>query len=231
MIQALEDIYLHLQSRQTNLNIPYSDYVSYDKYPVQNLSLLNNIYKIKYRDNYMMDMKALSYPSIERPYDDYPFIIRSEIGPEYNDSDEDYIHTKMFRIIRADLNDQHRAVMISEDYKTVLVCKSTGNDPDYDMFYIVHEYPIQDNRLLGLSGKTLFFDNMSRDAHTLAVDESNPLNSVIIEEMPDNVIRVILGDEVFFKILDEDIYSRRGLQDNSIPAMRQSYLEGKYLHE
>ena len=41
MINQKYDVLLHLLTRATNLNIPYSDYVKGDKFPEQNKELIN----------------------------------------------------------------------------------------------------------------------------------------------------------------------------------------------
>ena len=53
-----DDILLHLLTKHTNLQVPFSDYVKSDKFPAQISELLNTEVNIKYRNYYKTDLET-----------------------------------------------------------------------------------------------------------------------------------------------------------------------------
>ena len=107
----LQDIIKH-----TNLSIPYSDYVSCNKFPKQNKDLLGYIIPLKFRNMYKIDKKEYRN---EEEYDPH-----------------DIFETNCM-IVRCDDVEPFRMIGISEDYKTILVA-----DSRYYTEQVV-QYPIQ----------------------------------------------------------------------------------------
>lgn len=88
-----QDKILHEWTKHTNLLIPYSDFVSYNKFPVQNDLLLNSTVEIKYRNMYIVD----------------------------GDNLEDKVFTAKCKVVRADLVVPYIMICISLDYQQIFV--------------------------------------------------------------------------------------------------------------
>ena len=66
-MKKLNDVLLHLITKHTNLQLPFSDYVKSDKFPTQISELLNSEVNIKYR-NYYEEPFIVLRADAEKPF-------------------------------------------------------------------------------------------------------------------------------------------------------------------
>lgn len=200
MIKQKYDVLLHLLTRATNLNIPYSDYVKGDKFPEQNKELINTKVTIQYRDYYKYDIEILDIKA-NRPKDDTPNIPNTE-GPEsyeYN-----HIYKDEFRVVRADAEAPFVLIGINDDYSRIIINSSEPKENGgYKFEDLVSIYPIQRNEFTAIGVYSQYVGELDRlVGATMRVDACEPCASIIIELVGDNTVRFTLGDEHFSVLYD-----------------------------
>ena len=210
---SLNDTMLHLLTRQTNLEKPYTSYITDEYFPDQITELLNTAITLKYRNHYVYSKEIYSVPATitfngrtmsSRPSDDINFTERM-IGPE--DFEDDYILTDLFTVLRADAVEPHVLIAINADYSVLLISSTeTDNNGEYKFNTLINEYPVQNNTLFGLATLDQFSEQLygysgeEYDGVVLRVDKTEPCNTVIAEFVDDG-IRYVLGDECQSKVV------------------------------
>ena len=222
-----DDILLHLLTKHTNLQVPFSDYVKSDKFPTQISELLNTEVNIKYRNYYETDLETGTRAAViirngekvsSRPSDDIQQLEDRE--PSLYEKEE-----KPFRLIA-----------VSKDYSKIIVNSTEVIDGNYLFLTKVSEYPIQMNEYIGLQCEDQYAgDITSLNSVTLRVDKCEPCYSVLMEYIGDNKVRFILGDEAISKIImyqddNIDTFFREPLTDAEIITMRKLTIEGKTIY-
>lgn len=214
MPQQLEDILLHKLTHHTNLSVPYSDYISVDKFPKQDLSKLNTIRELKFRNYYRID-----------PEEDQ---LTNESKAEMHD-----IYTAKFLIVRCDIEEPYKLIGISEDYYHIIVQDSRHTDSD-----VVSIYPHQMSEYIGLKTSSQYPANFNHlDGVTLRVDNTEPCLSVIAEFIDEETVRFVLGDESFFKITGYYYKNSKALNElndfkslEDIALLRKFIMKGKKIY-
>lgn len=208
------DVLLHKLTQHSNVDLPVSPYVGYDKFPEQNKDLLGTEVSIKIRDRSKVDVSI----------DD----ISSE---DFRESNFDYINniwTYKFKVIRCDSTEPYRMVCVSKDYSKVIVTDSRKYDE------IVSIYPDQIDRYMGMKVDDQYIaDTREYAGVVIACDNGEPCNSVIVESLPDTAqIRIVLEDECQSKIdkimrIDNiESYHKR----TDIILLRKTLLEDKDIY-
>lgn len=203
MVQQEKDKLLHLYTRHTNLSIPYSDYVGYDKFPEQNKDMLGKIITIKY---YNIDHYKDTYN-------------------EKEDTNKDDIYTADCIVLRFDIVEPYRLITISRDGCYIFISDSRKYDT------VVAQYPVQMSEYIGVKVKDQYAGVLKEiDAVTLRVDDGEPCYSVIMEYIGDK-IRFVLGDECFSKLQNYidggSIDNPRSLTKVEIADIRKNLIGGK----
>ena len=207
------DVMLHILSRHTNLQVPYSDYVNGNIFPDQISELLNTEVTIKYRCHYNTDYNIIEKAAIitedgeeisSRPSDDIQQLEPRELTEEEK-KENPFIFSEPFRVLRADATEPYRLIAISRDYKKIIV-NSTKKDRygNYLFETLVSEYTIQINELLGLGCYSQYAGKVRElKAVTLRVDATEPCYSVLMEFLGSTgMVRFILGDEAISVLYD-----------------------------
>jgi hypothetical protein len=204
MVQQEKDKLLHLHTRHTNLSIPYSDYVGYDKFPEQNKDILGKQVQIKY---WNIDYYHGS-------------------STDYEDNHKEYIFIAECLVLRCDNVKPFKMILVSLDYRHIFVTDSRKYDT------IVTQYPVQLTEYIGVNVKDQYVATLTDiDAVTLRVDEGEPCYSVIMEYIEGDKVRFVLGDECFSKLGEyvngEQYKYSRLMSEDEIARMRKSLMEGK----
>lgn len=176
MVQQLKDDLLHLRTRHTNLMIPFCEYISSDKFPEQNMELLDTIVPIKFRNMYIVDREDLT---------------------EVEKIDPNDVYTENCRVLRCDNTEPYRMICISESYEFMLVTDSRYWEEK------VVQYPIQFNEFVGIEVFDQYPAEIPEiKGVTLRVDNGEPCYTIICEFLADNKVRFLIGDECFSKLHD-----------------------------
>ena len=174
MAKQNEDLLLHKLTRHTNLEMPFSNYVSIDNFPEQNKSMIGSTITLKYRNMYFVDIE------------DYE-------GPDKYDPHE--IYKSDCTVLRFDNTEPFRIIAISKNYEILLV----GDSRTYNT--AVLQYPIQLSEFIGIVCKDQYpGDIREYDSIPLRIDNGEPCYSVIVELLENDKRRIVLGDECFTKI-------------------------------
>ena len=219
MVSQLYDVLLHILTRHTNKEKPYSDYVSGDTFPAQNSELLNTEVTIKYRDYYQYDNANMRRETSGRPSDDNQ--TSYSIGPD--DYDDNLIRTDKFTVLRADAAEPYRLIAVNRDYTRILVNSSKPTDTGYEFDTLVSEYPVQYNEYIGIGVYAQYpGDERQIKACTLRVDHGEPCHSIMMEYLGSTgKVRFTFGDEhfsVLYDYFDYDgsrDYNGRSAEDNT----------------
>lgn len=200
------DIFLHMLTKHTNLNLPYSDYVKGREFPNQIAELLNTEVTIKYRNFYETDIDVAARSATlinngevisSRPKDDDQQLEDREL-PEFEKRERPHYYEGQFIVVRADADLPFRFIGISPDYSKIVVGSTEKDENDQYLFLdTVLEYPIQMNEYIGLGCYDQYKSDVSEiKAVTLRVDKCEPCYTVLVEFLGStNMIRFILGDE------------------------------------
>ena len=210
----LNDTLLHKETKHSNIDLPISPYVNYDKFPEQNKDLLSTIISLKIRDRYEAD----------RSIDD---VSREEISEGDVDFDTN-IWTDNFIVIRCDAAEPYKMICVSTDYTRLVVTDSRYYST------IVAIYPDQLIEFLGLKVLDQYYSDIREyDGVIIGCDNGEPCNSVIVESLTDSKeIRIVLEDECqskigkIMKINKLDCYYTK----ESIALLRKTLIEGKKLY-
>lgn len=206
------DTLLHKLTQHSNVDLPISPYVGYDKFPEQNKDLLGNIVSIKVRDRNKVDVSTDDVSN----EDDYDFDTTNNIW------------TYKFKIIRCDSTEPYRMICVSTDYTKVIVTDSRNYEE------IVSVYPDQIDTYMGMKVDDQYIaDTREYAGVVISCDNGEPCNSVIVESLPDTAqIRIVLEDECQSKIdkimrIDniESYYKR-----DDIILLRKTLLEDKDIY-
>lgn len=237
-----DDILLHLLTKHTNLQVPFSDYVKSDKFPTQISELLNTEVNIKYRNYYETDLETGTRAAViirngekvsSRPSDDTQQLEDRE-PLSYEKEEKPFYYEEPFIVLRADAEKPFRLIAVSKDYSKIIVNSTEVIDGNYLFLNKVSEYPIQMNEYIGLQCEDQYAgDIVSLNSVTLRVDKCEPCYSVLMENIGDNQIRFILGDEAMSKIImnqDDNTFFREPLTDAEIITTRKSAIEGKTIY-
>ena len=240
----LSEVLLNYASKETNTTSPHSDYITPEKYPEQNHSLVNTVITLEFDNNYKCNVvKALSKPAVRivdgekislRPHDDHQFINERVIPDPDGDLNHDTWEDD-FLILRADMNEPNVLIAISLDFSILLVSSTKINDMGHFEFIDnVAVYPIQYNEFFNTKIKTHYMDeNFINDqyleAEILRIDKTEPCKIVLMEYInkENNEVRFVLGDEVT-AIYEEK--SETYVNDASIADYRKNLLEGKIIY-
>ena len=240
----LSEVLLNYASKETNTTSPHSDYITPEKYPEQNHSLVNTVITLKFKNNYKCNVvKALSKPAVRivdgekislRPHDDHQFINERVIPDPDGDLNHDTWEDD-FLILRADMNEPNVLIAISLDFSILLVSSTKINDMGHFEFIDnVAVYPIQYNEFFNTKIKTHYMDeNFINDqyleAEILRIDKTEPCKIVLMEYInkENDEVRFVLGDEVT-AIYEEK--SETYVNDASIADYRKNLLEGKIIY-
>ena len=238
-----DDILLHLLTKHTNLQVPFSDYVKSNKFPAQISELLNTEVNIKYRNYYETDLETETRAAViirngekvsSRPSDDIQQLEDREPSL-YEKEEKPFYYEEPFIVLRADAEKPFRLIAVSKDYSKIIVNSTEIIDGDYLFLTKVSEYPIQMNEYIGLQCEDQYAGDISLNSVTLRVDKCEPCYSVLMEYVGDNKVRFILGDEAISKIImyqddNIDTFFREPLTDAEIITMRKLAIEGKTIY-
>ena len=237
-----DDVLLHLLTKHTNLQVPFSDYVKSDKFPTQISELLNTEVNIKYRNYYETDLETETRAAViirngekvsSRPSDDTQQLEDREHWL-YEKEEKPFYYEEPFIVLRADAEKPFRLIAVSKDYSKIIVNSTEVIDGNYLFLTKVSEYPIQMNEYIGLQCEDQYAgDIVSLKSVTLRVDKCEPCYSVLMEYVDDNKVRFILGDEVMSKIImnkDDNTFFREPLTDSEIITTRKLAIEGKNIY-
>lgn len=239
-----DDILLHLLTKHTNLQVPFSDYVKSDKFPVQISELLNTEVNIKYRNYYETDLETETRAAViirdgekisSRPSDDIQQLEDKE-SSLCEKEEKPFYYEEPFIVLRADADKPFRLIAVSKDYSKIIVNSTEIIDGEYLFLTKISEYPIQMNEYIGLQCEDQYAgDIVSLNSVTLRVDKCEPCYSVLMEYIGGNMVRFVLGDEVTSKIImyqsdDPSTFFREPLTDAEIITMRQMMIEGKTIY-
>ena len=238
-----DDILLHLLTKHTNLQVPFSDYVKSNKFPAQISELLNTEVNIKYRNYYKTDLETETRAAViirngekvsSRPSDDIQQLEDREPSL-YEKEEKPFYYEEPFIVLRADAEKPFRLIAVSKDYSKIIVNSTEIIDGDYLFLTKVSEYPIQMNEYIGLQCEDQYAGDISLNSVTLRVDKCEPCYSVLMEYVGDNKVRFILGDEAISKIImyqddNIDTFFREPLTDAEIITMRKLAIEGKTIY-
>lgn len=179
---ATDDILELDRAKHTNIWYPHSEYVDFDKYPLQKEEIGTNV-SLRYRNMYLIDRSP------------------EEMGPvDEIDEDPNFVYENEFLILRCDAEEPYRMIAISLDYSIILVCDSRyyKNEPpnarDLTEQQIV-QYPIQFDEFIGIDVFNDYGDKF-REGVTIRVDNGEPCHTVIMEFITESRVRFVLGDEV-----------------------------------
>ena len=239
-----DDILLHLLTKHTNLQVPFSDYVKSNKFPAQISELLNTEVNIKYRNYYETDLETETRAAViirngekvsSRPSDDIQQLEDREPSL-YEKEEKPFYYEEPFIVLRADAEKPFRLIAVSKDYSKIIVNSTEIIDGDYLFLTKVSEYPIQMNEYIGLQCEDQYAgDIVNLNSVTLRVDKCEPCYSVLMEYVGDNKVRFILGDEAISKITmyqddNPDTFFREPLTDAEIITMRKLTIGGKTIY-
>ena len=237
-----DDILLHLLTKHTNFQVPFSDYVKSDKFPTQISELLNTEVNIKYRNYYETDLETGIRAAViirngekvsSRPSDDIQQLEDRE-ALSYEKEEKPFYYEEPFIVLRADAEKPFRLIAVSKDYSKIIVNSTEVIDGNYLFLTKVSEYPIQMNEYIGLQCEDQYAgDIASLKSVTLRVDKCEPCYSVLMEYIGGNKVRFILGDEAMSKIImnkDDNTFFREPLTDAEIITMRKLAIEGKTIY-
>lgn len=200
MVSRRTDRLLHKITHHTNLEQPYSENISGNKYPAQDADKLGRTVTLRYKNRYIPDTTHINNMSPDR-YEPGPGIVDEE-GNLIKDIYEDE-----FIILRCDLTPPFKALFLSVDYKIMLV----GDSRTYED--VVLKYPKQIEEYIGLFMYNQYFDTpeMQFKSVLLSCDSSEPGYGIIAEFYPDNYVRFLLDHEVQSVVLDR--YDADGERD------------------
>ena len=227
-----------------------------NSFPKQNTELLNTEVTLQYRNrNHWEDVEVLDYPATikdesgrlipSRPEDDEEFQDRSGEGPDYED-DYDYIHTGVFRIVRADVEKPYTLIAVKDDYTAVVVSSSEPIDGGYKFQSIISVYNLQREDLLAVRTVQIYDEKSYAEPRELPegvvfrVDSVDPNRSVIMELLPakygTRLVRFVTGDEVLSDIImkTDDTFAKYNdinvITEDDIVLFRSQALEGKQIY-
>ena len=183
MVEQLKDDLLLRRSRHTNLQVPHSEYVTYDTYPEQDSNLLGTIINQRFRDLNTPDLPPEDISEEDMLEDE-----SSDTGFSY----DGYTYASTFIILRFDITEPFVMISVSTDYRFMIVSDTRVYETK------VCEYCIQLSEYIGAT----VFDQYpgipdERKGIVLAVDDGEPCNTVIAEVFgeEENTFRFVLGDE------------------------------------
>lgn len=175
MVEQLKDDLLHKRTIHTNLSVPFQENITPESFPQQNTELLDSYVTIRYRNMYIVD-RELTGPELYEPHD---------------------IYEANCRVLRCDLEEPYRMIVMSDNYQFLLVTDSRYWEEK------VVQYPIQFNEFIGITVYDQYAGIIPEvKGVTLRVDNGEPCYSVIMEFLADNVVRFLIGDECFSKLYD-----------------------------
>lgn len=240
----LSDILLGEKTRETNITYSHSDFINAETYPEQIVELLGTKIDIPYNTQYRCNIKdVLENPAIKvvdgeivslRPDDDYQFIENREItGTDTIDAVD--VRIQGFTVLRVDKTEPNVFIAISNDYDTVVVSSTKINEMGHYTFLDQPSiYPVQYNEFFGLRllshyMNDSFIDDVYYDCMALRVDKTEPCLTVLVEFLPDNRMRFVLGDEVTG--IDNDTFDPENyISDQEISIYRQSILGDRIIY-
>lgn len=228
--------YLHLETKQTPMEIPYDHNraVYQDSYPEQNQEFLNKRFNLTFRD-------------LRQP---------DTILEEFEEKE---VRQRIFKCIRWDVSEPKRCVFVSEDFEYIVqftvenvhpFSVDVYNDTEGYLYSVriinsvyeqVAAYPEQEINVIGLAGTIqygwIFNDRMLKEdtnpqkAIVLMSTLCEPLSDIFITiNDEDNTFKVYDGSEVWFKI-DEDFVPPQELQNlpstQKIVKYREYYFRGR----
>lgn len=189
-----KNILFHKIMKYSNLMEPHSDYVSEKIYPDQNTQLLNTTVTLKYRDRHIADHESVNIEPVSRPSDDVSFR-----PVDIKEGDDNIVFTGEFIVLRADITPPHKCILLSTDYKIMLVGsmnKETGEIDDS----IYPIYTMQDNTMIGVTLRSMYFGALEfYNAVVLSADNTEPCHAVIMEYLDEdkkNVRFIITGESL-----------------------------------
>lgn len=175
MVQREKDNLLFDHTKHTNVSVPMSQYVGYQKFPAQDPSMLNKVVDIKFRNMYIPDREITGADQFE----------------------EHDIYTRKTRILRYDIDEPYVFIGCTLDYKFIFV-----SDTRYWRTKVV-QYPIQFFEFTGINVLDQYYAQVNRlRGVTLRVDEGEPCHTVIAERYVDGTMRMVLGDECHSLLVD-----------------------------
>lgn len=201
MTNWMKDVYLHELTHHTNYTIPFSNYIGYDQYPVQDIDLLGEERSFKY-----YNMKFADQEESQMSREDL-------IDPHI-------VYVGLFKILRYDIQEPYVYIAISLDYNEIIVGNTLDNT-------IPLMYPVQQSEFIGLEVDNMYPGQLERNhAVILRCDEGEPCLAVLMETTPKGEIRFVLGDECM-SLVDKDKFEERTLKnDLDIIETRESIMKG-----
>lgn len=252
-----DNIFIHLLTKHTNLQKPYSDFVKYNKYPEQLTDLVNTEVTIKYRYNAISDTDTISRASVIekdgkiislRPHDDDQLLKEKEIS-DIDIYDNSFVQEDTFTVLRADAVEPYVFIAISKDAFEIIVSSTKiDENGEYQFNKYPSIYPLQDNRFIGL-GCYQYYDGYIPEiiSTPLRVDSTEPCYTVFAEFIGNDTLRFTLGDEVISKVYgyfeEDDLYKvdiidRKSsldfnniiMTDSEVSDFRKSILKGMRIY-
>lgn len=206
MVQQEKDNLLHKNTHHTNLMMPHSEYVRFEKFPEQCPDMIGKIIDIKYRNMYINEPPTIS---IDEPFDPH-----------------DIFECKS-KVLRCDKDEPFRMISISEDYKYIFIQDSRFKN---DTKLQVPQYPIQFTQFIGLKCHDQFPASINElNSIILRCDNGEPCYAVIVEYLNNGTIRIVLGDEIFTKI-DPGQNINNEKTEEEIILIRRNALEGRQIY-
>lgn len=206
------DIFLHMLTKHTNLEVPFSDYVKSDSFPEQISELLNTTVTLKYRNHYLtnLDLTTRAATIIKdgklvssRPRDDDQQL-EDRVPSVYEEEEQPFDYEGDFIVLRADASEPYRMIAISTDYTKIVINSTRLVDNQYEFRTKVSEYPVQMNEYIGLQCYDQYAGEINElKAAVFRVDSTEPCYSILMEVLGStNVVRFILGDEAMSILYD-----------------------------
>lgn len=238
-MEMIKRKYLHQFSRHTNLNPPYSKYITANKFPDQISDLLNTEVIIKYKVLAKTDIETANKAATiirdgkvisSRPSDDIQHM-EDYVIPDYIKKENPLYDEGSFIVLRADSVEPFKFIGISTDYSKMVIGSTKIINNEYLFLSNVLEYPIQMNELLGIYVYNCYDDGEIL-AKVLRIDDCEPLYSILIEFLENNIIRFVLGDEVKSKLFEDDKneINRYALSEQEIINIRMNSIIGNKIY-
>jgi len=206
MVSRRTDRLLHKLTHHTNIEQPYSKYISGRKYPAQDIVMLGSIVRLRYKNRYIPDVVY---------HDGYE---------QYTDNN---IYRGSFKVLRFDIEEPFKMIAVKDDYSIMITADSRTYED------VVHIYSKQIEPYLGLYMHDQYFDtpDVIIKAVLLRCDCTEPLNDIIAELYLNNTVRFVTGEEVQSIVMDR--YDIDGVRDyNAMDPEEHSFvyvdLNGKF---
>ena len=214
---------LHRVLKHTNIEIPISDYITANTFPLQDNEKLNTYIELKYRLLSMYKNSMMDRPSSGRPHDDNTSGHR-EFGPE--DIEQPDIYTGEFRVLRYDIAEPYVLIAINNTNSMIIVNSTRPDDEDNPLYETkISEVAIQNNDAIGFVLENNYLDD-NINGVLLSWDDTEPSKGVIMEYVSDTLVRFVLDEEVKCSIVAQYYKDTNGniiISDHGSPIKESKF--------